>query len=47
MAHVKVKELVAAAHAASMDLTPVSARIMRVTATRLDVTYAAPTKAMD
>jgi len=40
MAHVKVKDLVAAAHAAS-------AKLMRDTATRLDVTYAALTEAMD
>ncbi|WP_139539103.1 hypothetical protein [Klebsiella spallanzanii] len=47
MAHVKVKDLVAAAHAASQDLPPASAKLMRDTATRLDVTYAALTEAMD
>ena len=42
MAHVKVKDLVA-----SQDLPPASAKLMRDTATRLDVTYAALTEAMD
>ncbi|HHR0987935.1 hypothetical protein [Klebsiella michiganensis] len=47
MAHVKVKDLVAAAHAASHGLPPVEAKLMRDVATRLDVTYVALTEAMD
>lgn len=47
MAHVKVKDLVAAAHAASKELPPATATLMRDTATRLDVTYVALTEAMD
>ncbi|HFZ1026708.1 TPA: hypothetical protein ACIJR6_004855 [Klebsiella aerogenes] len=47
MAHVKVKDLVAAAHAASKEMPPATATLMRDTATRLDVTYIALTEAMD
>ncbi|HID5455649.1 TPA: hypothetical protein ACXEQK_004874 [Klebsiella pneumoniae] len=47
MAHVKVKDLVAAAHAASQGLPPTEAKLMRDIATRLDVTYVALTESMD
>ncbi|QNE49276.1 hypothetical protein [Klebsiella michiganensis] len=47
MAHVKVKDLVAAAHAASQVLPPAEAKLMRDIATRLDVTYVALTESMD
>ncbi|MDG9983276.1 hypothetical protein [Klebsiella michiganensis] len=47
MAHVKVKDLVAAAHAASHGLPPAEAKLMRDIATRLDVTYVALTESMD
>ena len=47
MAHVKVKDLVAAAHAASRGLPPAEAKLMRDVATRLDVTYVALTESMD
>lgn len=47
MAHVKVKDLVAAAHAASHSLPPAEAKLMRDIATRLDVTYVSLTESMD
>ncbi|ENZ7484044.1 hypothetical protein EGH67_05840 [Klebsiella aerogenes] len=47
MAHVKVKDLVAAAYAASQGLPPAEAKLMRDIATRLDVTYVALTESMD
>ncbi|EPU3948118.1 hypothetical protein [Klebsiella michiganensis] len=47
MAHVKVKDMVAAAHDASKELPPATATLMRNTATHLDVTYVALTEAMD
>lgn len=47
MAHVKVKDLVAAAYAASQSLPPAEAKLMRDVATRLDVTYVALTESMD
>ena len=47
MAHVKVKDLVAAAYAASQGLPPAEAKLMRDVATRLDVTYIALTESMD
>lgn len=47
MAHVKVKDLVAAAYAASHGLPPEEAKLMRDVATRLDVTYVALTESMD
>lgn len=47
MAHVKVKDLVAAAYAASRGLPPAEAKLMRDVATRLDVTYVALTESMD
>lgn len=47
MAHVKVKDLVAAAHSASHGLPPAEAKLMRDIATRLDVTYVALTESMD
>ncbi|AOO56487.1 hypothetical protein AN237_08215 [Raoultella ornithinolytica] len=47
MAHIKVKDLVTAAHAASHGLPPAEAKLMRDVATRLDVTYVALTEAMD
>ena len=43
MAHVKVKELVAAAYATAPDLPPAAAQL----ASRLDVTFVALTEAMD
>ncbi|HBV9688226.1 MULTISPECIES: hypothetical protein [Klebsiella] len=47
MAHVKVKELVAAAHAAAPELPPAAAQLMQDIASRLDVTFVALTEAMD
>ncbi|MBU9997302.1 hypothetical protein KTQ03_07690 [Klebsiella michiganensis] len=48
MAHVKVKELVAAAYAAAPDLPPAAAaQLMQDIASRLDVTFIALTEAMD
>ena len=47
MAHVKVKELVAAAHAAAPELPPAAAQLMQDIASRLDVTFVALTAAMD
>lgn len=45
--HMKVKELVAAAHAAAPELPPVAAQLMREVAIRLDVTFVALSEAMD
>jgi hypothetical protein len=39
MAHMKVKELVAAAYAAAPELPPAAAELMRNIASRLDVTF--------
>ena len=47
MAHVKVKELVAAAYAAAPDLPPAAAQLIQDIASRLDVTFVALTEAMD
>lgn len=47
MAHVKVKELVAAAYTAAPDLPPAAAQLMQDIASRLDVTFVALTEAMD
>ncbi|KMV79512.1 hypothetical protein HMPREF9688_05822 [Klebsiella oxytoca 10-5244] len=47
MAHVKVKELVAAAYAAAPELPAVAAQLMQDLASRLDVTFVALTEAMD
>ena len=47
MAHVKVKELVAAAYAAAPDLPPAAAQLMQDIASRLDVTFVALTEEMD
>ena len=47
MAHVKVKELVAAAYAAAPGLPPAAAQLMQDIASRLDVTFVALTEAMD
>lgn len=47
MAHVKVKELVAAAYAAAPDLPAAAAQLMQDLASRLDVTFVALTEAMD
>ncbi|EOX0725960.1 TPA: hypothetical protein MAF88_004004 [Klebsiella pneumoniae] len=47
MAHLKVKDLVAAANAAAPDLPPAAAKLMRDIASRLDVTFVALTEAMD
>ncbi|WP_277971903.1 hypothetical protein [Pantoea agglomerans] len=44
--HMKVKELVAAAHAAAPDLPPAAAQLMREVASRLDVTFVALSEAM-
>ncbi|NEG58224.1 hypothetical protein [Pantoea agglomerans] len=44
--HMKVKELVAAAHAAAPELPPAAAQLMREVATRLDVTFVALSEAM-
>ena len=45
--HMKVKELVTAAHIAASDLPPAEEQIMREVATRLDVTFVALTEALD
>ena len=45
--HMKVKELVAAAHAAAPELPPPAAKLMREVATKLDVTFVALSEAMD
>ncbi|HBX4649382.1 TPA: hypothetical protein MH287_23440 [Klebsiella pneumoniae] len=47
MAHVKVKELVAAAYAAAPGLPPAAAQLLQDIASRLDVTFVALTEAMD
>ncbi|OVE63180.1 hypothetical protein SQ56_00640 [Klebsiella variicola] len=47
MAHMKVKELVAAANAAATDLPPAAAQLMRDITSRLDVTFVALTEVMD
>ncbi|MEQ4931975.1 hypothetical protein ABN147_10770 [Klebsiella oxytoca] len=47
MAHVKVKELVAAAYAAAPELPAAAAQLMQDLASRLDVTFVALTEAMD
>ncbi|EPS9757353.1 hypothetical protein ACVNBA_005131 [Klebsiella oxytoca] len=47
MAHVKVKELVAAAYAAAPGIPPAAAQLMQDIASRLDVTFVALTEAMD
>ncbi|HBR0006113.1 TPA: hypothetical protein ACW71V_001144 [Klebsiella aerogenes] len=47
MPHVKVKDLVAAAYAASQGLPPAEAKLLRDVAPRLDVTYVALTESMD
>lgn len=47
MAHVKVKELFAAAYATAPDLPPAAAQLMQDIASRLDVTFVALTEAMD
>jgi len=45
--HMKVKDLVAAAHAAAPELPPAAAQLMREVATRLDVTFIALSEAME
>lgn len=45
--HLKVKELVAAAHASASELPPAEACLMNEVATRLDVTFTALSEAMD
>ena len=45
--HMKVKELVATAHAAAAELPPAAQQLMREVATRLDVTFVALSEAMD
>ncbi|HBM3043761.1 TPA: hypothetical protein LVL66_004085 [Klebsiella oxytoca] len=47
MAHVKVKELVAAAYAAAPELPAAAAQLMQDLASRLDVTFVALSEAMD
>lgn len=47
MPRMKVKELVAAAHATAGKLPPAEASLMREVASRLDVTFAALTESMD
>ena len=45
--HLKIKELVAAAHAAAPELPPAAAQLMRDVASRLDVTFSALTESLD
>lgn len=45
--HMKVKDLVNAAHTAAPELPPAAAKLMREVATRLDVTFIALSEAMD
>ncbi|WP_279047300.1 hypothetical protein [Cedecea davisae] len=45
--HLKIKELVAAAHDAAPELPPAAARLMRDVASRLDVTFSALTESLD
>ncbi|HBP8874110.1 TPA: hypothetical protein L6676_000343 [Escherichia coli] len=47
MRRMKVKELVAQAHASVRELPPAQGELMREVATRLDVTFAALTEALD
>ncbi|QRG81380.1 hypothetical protein [Citrobacter sp. R56] len=47
MSHLKVNELVAAAHVAAPDLPPAAAELMQSLAARLDVTFSALKEAMD
>lgn len=47
MRRLKVKELVAEAHASVADLPPAQGQLMREVTTRLDATFAALTEAMD
>ena len=47
MRRLKVKELVAEAHASVAELPPAQARVMREVACRLDTTFVALTEAMD
>ncbi len=47
MRRMKVKELVAKAHASVQELPPAQGQLMREVATRLDVTFAALTEALD
>ena len=47
MAHVKVKELVAAAYAAAPELPAAAAQLMQDLASRLDVTFVALSEAID
>ena len=47
MAHVKVKELVAAAYAAAPELPAAAAQLMQDLASRLDVAFVALSEAMD
>lgn len=47
MRRMKVKELVAEAHASVGGLPPAQGQLMREVTTRLDVTFAALTEAMD
>jgi len=47
MPRMKIKELVAAAHAAAGELPPAEASLMREGATRLDVQFAALSESMD
>ena len=47
MRRLKVRELVAEAHAAATALPPAQGQLMREVTTRLDATFAALTEAMD
>ncbi|MHA1023828.1 hypothetical protein [Enterobacter ludwigii] len=47
MPRMKIKGLVAAAHAAAGKLPPADAALIREVATRLDVTFAALTESVD
>lgn len=47
MRRMKVKELVAEAHASAAGLPPAQGQLMREVTTRLDVTFVALTEAMD
>ncbi|QXC99354.1 hypothetical protein [Klebsiella sp. PL-2018] len=46
MAHMTVKELVAAAHSVAPSLPPAKAKLMREMASRLDVTHVALAEAL-
>ncbi|WP_168404839.1 hypothetical protein [Erwinia amylovora] len=45
--HMKVKELIAAAHSTANDLQPEASTLLREVAIRLDVTFAALTESLE